>query len=621
MSRRTSWLGVGLVAIVGAVVLLFTWTAGSLPEPPSAPSVSAVQPASGSWVCPVGDGRDGTQLRATSARPLDAGDAPAEVDLEVVEAGEREVSTIPRLFPESAVTRSPSIGADGAVGATWRGGPAILHREWLLEDDELPPGLVAGGCVEPLGERWMIPGMVTSGGSQALLRIANPFPSDATIGLRFVGTDGPVAPLALRNLSVEARSTLEIDVNEFLPERDDLTAIVDVASGRVAAQGLQLVRSAIGGIDGVSVLDAATDPAEVWTVPWVVDREDARSWLWVYNPGDRLAPVELSYHLDDGGDLPVGLTEVLVEPGQLRRIDLRGTFPEDDEVVSVTARSDGAPVVVSGAVELSADEVDRTAFSVQLGVPQSDASWTVSGGVTDGRVEQLHLVNPGSEEAIATVSLFTGTTVEHREELTSVSVPAGGRRVLVVADGQLERDAWTAFVSVDQGEVVVGRVGGAGEGPRHHVAVAGVPSSSWRVQSAGARVVRADGMVQRLRTGLGIAVGEAVPTGVPPPAPEADEQPLPPITDEEPETPDPGPSVEEPVGEEPEDDPLDGGAEAPEDAPTEEADVGDDTDAAEDDDGAPAGDLPGDGPGTGAGDRDDGDGDGVDGDAAGTDDG
>lgn len=592
MSRRTSWLALALILPVGAAVLALSWMSGPLPAPPDAPAASEVRPVAGSWICPVGDGRDGTALHTIAARPLDAGDQPAEVDLEVFEGGERWSSTVPRLFTESAVTRSLPVGRTGALGATWRDGATVLHREWTLDGDELPPGIVAGGCQQPLSDQWTIPGMVTSGGSQAILRIANPFPTDATIALRFVGTDGPVAPLALRNLSVEGRSTLEIDVNEYLPERDDLTVIVDVAAGRVAAQGLQLVRSAIGGVDGVSVLDAAPVPAEIWTVPWVVDREGGRSWLWVYNPSERVAPVELSYHTLTGGDLPAGLTEVLVEPGQLRRIDLRGTLPEDDEVVAVTARSDGAPVVVAGAVELAAEDAERTAFTVQLGIPQADTSWTVSGGPTAGRVEQLHLVNPGSEPATASVSLFTGVTVERPDDLQEMTVPAGGRAVVVVADGQRELDAWTAFVTTSAGELVVGRVGGAGEGPRRQVAVAGVPAAAWTTQSAESRLLRAEGLTQRLRTSLGIAEGEPV---LAPSSPDAEPEELAPtpLPDD-----DDGPP---PAGEEDVEDPA---AEAPE----EDEDVEEDTSA-------PVGDLPGDAPGAGAGLDGQAPGDDADGDA------
>lgn len=607
MSRGV-WLTVTVVALVAAVVAgvdrVVTIEADEAPTP----AATEVQPVSGVVVCPVGDGREGTSLDVIAARPPMTGEQPASLDLEVFGDGERSVASVPRVFPESATTRRPSVDDDDeVVAATWRDGPVTLHREWVLDGDagDLPPGLVAGGCTQPFALRWYLPGMVTSGGSQALLRIANPFPTDATVGVSFVGTDGPVAPLALRNLSVRGRSTLEIDVNEFLPERDDLTALVNVASGRVAVQGVQLVRSAIGGVDGATVLEAATAPAEQWTVPWVVDREGTASWLWVYNPGERVAPVELSYQTPDGGIVPDGLSEVLVEPGQLRRVDLRGTFPDEEQVVAVTARSDGAPIVVSAAVQLGADDVERTGFTVQLGSPATDRSWTVSAGATAGRVEQLHLVNPGSEAAVVNVSIFSGVTVDRPDAFQAIEVPAGARRVIEVADGATDLDSWTAFVTAESGELVVGRVGGAEQGARRHVTVLGVPSASWMTESPGAALVRGRGEVQRLRTSLGILAAEEIGTRArevvtEPAEPDLDlDEPL-----EDAPDPDDAPEDDPLEGEPPLDEPLPG-----QDEPVEEPGDGEldeqPADAEDPDQDTTPGDLPGDGARAGVGSEED----------------
>lgn len=619
MTRRT-WMGLGLIVLAAALVAGLDRVVEIEPDQPTIPAATTVPPVSGSWVCPVGDGREGTSLEVTVARPPAAGQQPAEVELEVLGDGEVERSTLAPLFPPSAATREVSLDQGAAVAATWRGGPATLQREWRFDGDDgdLPPGIAAGNCVQPYADRWIVPGMVTSGGSQALLRVANPFPTDATIGVSFVGTDGPVAPLALRNLSVGGRSTLEIDVNEFLPERDDLAAVVTVASGRVAAQGVQLVRSAIGGIDGVSTLEATAEPAEQWTVPWVVDRDDVASWLWIFNPSERLAAVELSYHTEDGGIVPDGLTEVLVEPGQLRRVDLRGTLPDGDQVVAVTTRSDGAPVVVSAAVRFGGDDVDRTAFGVQLGSPVTDSSWTVSGGPTEGRVEQLHLVNPGSEDVVASVSLFAGRTVDEPSELQDLEVPAGARRMVEIADGASDLPAWTAFVTASSGELVVGRVGANEAGPRRHVTVLGAASSGWMTETAGQLVSREEGLVQRLRTSLGIAAAERIgaltrdvitepvePGGLDAPpddVPPGDAPPDDPLDEDAPldgEVPPEDPAdqpAEEPLGE-----PL------PDDAPDADEAAGDDEEGDAD---TPVRALPGDGARAGEDEDDDADDDG-----------
>lgn len=475
---------------------------------------AAVEPVGGGWVCPVGDARDGTETVTTVARPPSDTDAPSDVEVFAIGGGQRTLETSSQLFDGSALRHTMPAGTEAVTAVDWRGGPAVVQREWTLGGDvgDLPAGIVAGACAEPFSDRWIIPGLATSGGAQAVLRVANPFPSDATIAVGFVAPEGPLQPLALRNLSVRARDTLEIDVNEFLPERPDLAAVVSVASGRVAVEGYQLVRAAIGGVDGVSPLAAATEASESWTVPWIVDGDDLASWLWVHNPGERQALVELTYHTPDGGIVPDGLAEVVVDPGQLRRVDLRGTLPEGRSVAAVSARSDGAPVVVSAANELRSADAARSGFAVQLGVPAPDVSWTVSGGATDGRVEQLHISNPGGSPATLSVELFTGVTIQRPDELQELTIQPGASRVLDVDDVLGDVDAWTAFVTATSGEVVVGRVGSTEAGRRNLVAVPGVPSAAWRTESSARAVVRDDGLLTRYATALGIARAERLPS-------------------------------------------------------------------------------------------------------------
>ena len=528
MSRRTTFL----VLVLSLAVALGVYAADLLVEPvvpdaPTSAAVAAVEPEAGGWVCPVGDAREGTEMVTTVARPPSNSDTPSDVEVFSIGGGQRTLEQSSQLFDGSALTHATTAGEDTAVAVDWRSGPAVVQREWAIgsEADDLPPGIVAGACIEPFSDRWMVPGMDTSGGAQAVLRVANPFPSDATIAIGFVAPEGPLQPLALRNLSVRARGTLEIDVNEFLPERPDLAAVVTVASGRVGVEGYQLVRSAIGGVDGASPLAAATEASESWTVPWIVDGDDLASWLWVYNPGERQALVELTYHTPDGGIVPDGLAEVVVEPGQLRRVDLRGTLPEDRNVVAVSARSDGAPVVVSAANELRSDDAQRTGFAVQLGVAAPDASWTVSGGATTGRVEQLHISNPGGSPATLSVGLFSGVTIQRPDELQGVTIEPGAQRVIDVDDVLGDVGAWTAFVTASAGEVVVGRVGSAEVDRRNLVAVPGVPSSAWRTESSGQPVVRDDGLLTRYATSLGISRAERFPSA--PQQPGTDPDPLP----------------------------------------------------------------------------------------------
>jgi hypothetical protein len=489
---------------------------------PTPVALAGSEAVSGGAVCAVGDAREGTSTAVDLVRPGESGDTPATAEVRSLEAGDEASLLATRLFPGSGARVDLEGGEEVATDVRWSGAPVSVTRSWRIDDEEdLPPGTAAGPCAPGTSAtRWTVPGLATDGGHEARLRLANPHPSGATVSVGFLTPEGPEDPTRLRNVSIGPDETVEIVLNEYLPEQPDLSAIVSVESGRVAVEGVQLTRNAIGGIDGVSLLQATTAPASTWTVPWVVDGEERASWLWIANEGDRSAPVELSLHTPDGGIVPEGLAEVTVPPGTVRRVDLRGTLPEGVDNAAITARSDGVPVSVSAVVRLSAEDPDDTGFAVQLAAA-ADPIWTLSGSGREGRSEQLRLVNPGSEPATVDVTLWNGSTVSAPEELAGIEVPAGAL-VVVPLSGLVEpAPAWSLVVRATGGPVVAGTVGsGDPDGPRHLVATVGAPSEWWRTPRA--PVLRwAPGTTQRLGTELGIAPLDPLA----PPEPSAPEAP------------------------------------------------------------------------------------------------
>jgi hypothetical protein len=498
---------VGLAVVVALAIAAVDVFAPPPPSSARSPEVLAVAtPVTGTATCVVGDGREGTGTSLAVARPDGLGDGAAGLELRVLGGGEVARTSLPTLAPGEHLRVGVGADAEQALGVDWRGGPVAVTRTWrLAPGDDLPAGTVAGPCPSEVASRWVLPGMITVGGSEARIRVANPFGTDATIAIGFVTPEGPEEPIALQNLSVPARGAYELDVNEVLPERADLAAVVRVLSGRAVVEGYQLTRAAIGDIDGASLLAASTSPSETWTVPWVADTDAEDPWLWVLNLGDRPAPVELTLHTADGGIPPEGLTEVTVAPGQLRRIDLRGTLPEGVSTAAITARSDGAPIHVAGAVQRAADEPAATGFAVQLGVPAPAASWIVSGGtVPEGRRERLQVVNPGSEPAELDVVVSDGSSASAPPELQGIVLGPGEQRQLVLDEVVADAPAWSAFVTATTGEVVVGRLGsGGGGGGLHLVATPGIPGTTWDPAGLGLPTRAAPGTVQRLGTDRG----------------------------------------------------------------------------------------------------------------------
>jgi hypothetical protein len=619
MNRRTlATMGIGSLLLVAVLAV------DLLAPPPEAPGTVDVEPVSvtpvaGSSTCAVGDGRDGTTLTVTAARPGQVADGPAELDVRSLGDGSEELRTPPPVFPGVHTRVEVEGGEDHATGVSWRRGPVAVEREWRVgppeeespdeaaedeaaadeaaeaeaaedeaaadeaaEDEaaaeatdeeatdeeaadeeaadeeaeepaeaggivsevgeEFPPGTIAGPCPSAVAGRWVVPGMTTVGGSDARLRIANPYATDATLAIGFVTPEGPEEPLALQNLSVPAGGTMELAVNEFMPERADLSAVVRVLSGRAAVEGYQLTRAAIGDIDGASLLAASTGPSESWTVPWVEDSEAYDSWLWVVNLGDRPAPVELTLHTEEGGVPPEGLSEVTVAPGQLRRIDLRGTLPEGVSSAAVTARSEGAPIHVSAAVQRRDEDPAVSGFVVQLGVPDADADWVVTGGaIGEGRTELLEVVNPGSEPAELSVRLFNGAAVVEPEGFGELTLGPGARMRLDLREPLAGAGSWSAFVTSSAGEVVVGRIGLGGQPDGLHLlATPGTPASAWGAAGEALPSRPVPGSVQRIGTDLGVRSDDPFgndAAGTPPAAPldETDDATSDPDPDAEPE--------------------------------------------------------------------------------------
>ena len=447
-----------------------------------------------------------------AAQPGGPGSTPALLERTDLVEETFTTTSLSSVFPGGDV-RFRALEADdpAATAVRWRDAAVAVTREWRVEDvASRPVGTAAGGCARSGAGTQLVPGLSTTGGNEARLRLANPHRSPASAAVRFATPGDPESPLVLQNLSIPPGAVREVVVNDVLPERDDLAAIVEVTSGRIAVEGLQLARAAIGGIDGMSLLAATSEPAEDWTVTWLADSDTNSGWLWVLNAGDRTAAVELSLHTPEGGQVPLGLSEVSVPAGELRRVDMTGTFPEEVSEVAVTARSNGVPIVVSGAVAQSAETTARTGLAVQLGA-SSDPRWVVSGLGVEGRTERLRIVNPEGEPAVLSVAFLEGVRVRTPEELREVEVAPGSTITIDVGAYVSPSAPWSAFVTASQGAVVVGRFGvDPGDGPLHLVATPGIPSASWLTEGSGLLPVQRPGLVTQLGTS-----GPRAPAGVP----------------------------------------------------------------------------------------------------------
>lgn len=469
---------------------------------PNPPSVSPIRPVeSGSWYCAVGDTAKGNSLTILGSVQPGATESAA-LEIGTYAAGEIRRSGEIELPPASTHVQ-PVAGTVGEVGvsAQWWRAPVIVTRLWTRGAGGEPQGLVAGPCEPDPATNWYLPGVTTVGGAQARIVVGNPFDTDAAFSVTLLTADGRETPELLKNVAVAAHSIRVVDLNAHAPERADLGALVSVRAGRVVAEAWQSLSPAIGGIEGVSLAKLTPGPAQSWTVPWFPGGDDA--WIWVANVGDRPTTLELTIHTANGGMPPEGLEEVIVPPGAIRRLDLRGVLPSGTRSGAVTVgAADGGAIVVSGATQIRSTRVERSGLSIQLGARGADSLWMATAGSTRGRGESLHLVNPTAEPAVADVRVVAPNVDLEPGALRGVTVPAGAVVDLDLIGAVGDLGPHTVFVTAS-GQLVLGLHGSAREGRLGLVAYPGVPSSLWSGGQSPPPVRFAPALSQRVGTRMG----------------------------------------------------------------------------------------------------------------------
>ncbi|MDQ3932314.1 MAG: DUF5719 family protein [Actinomycetota bacterium] len=488
----------GIVLAGGVVLDLLAPKASS--SPPHISPIVLVE--SGAWYCAVGDTAKGNTLTIVGAVHPSATESAA-LEIDTYASGDRRRGGEVEVAPGS-VHVQPVAGTVGEVGATaqWWRVPTTVTRLWTRGASGEPSGLVAGPCESEPASTWYLPGVTTVGGAQARIVVSNPFDTDAAFSVTLLTSDGKETPELLKNVGVTSHSVRVVDLNAHAPERADLGAVVAVRAGRVVAEAWQSLNPAIGGIEGVSLAKLTTRPAPSWTVPWFPGGEDA--WVWAANVGDRPATLDLTVHTPGGGVPPEGLEEVIISPGTIRRLDLRGVLPAGLRNGAVTvASAEGGAIVVSGATQIRSARPERTGMSIQLGAVAPDSSWLLTSAASRGRGESLHLVNPTSDAAIVDVRVVAPNVDLQPGPLQGVAVPAGAivDLDLVAAVGDIGPHA--VFVTARSGQVVPGIHGSSREGRLGLVAQPGVPSSYWSREQTLPPVEFAPGLPQRLGTRLG----------------------------------------------------------------------------------------------------------------------
>ena len=225
--------------------------------------------------------------------------------------------------------RSASIKAGRVTSVDAGRGPVAVTGE-----DATAPGLLAArsaarqpatvACGAPAPDVWFT-GVGAGAGHTSVLELVNPDPGTAIADVTVQGHTGVIDAPRLRGVSVPGRSSVQLDLGDIVPRRDELAINVVAARGRI----------------GSSVLDRLdpVGPATL-TQDWLPSQEQPRTdnllmglakgtgrrTLVIANGGQDEVRAQVKVVTDGSTFAPKDLPEIRVAPQSVTRVEIAGVL-------------------------------------------------------------------------------------------------------------------------------------------------------------------------------------------------------------------------------------------------------------------------------------------------------
>jgi len=289
---------------------------------------------------------------------------------------------------------------------------------WIAASEGSARGLSGVSCTSPQADHWFA-GVDVSADAQSSLVVVNLDSTEAVVDLTAYGPKGRLP--ASRGLRVPGNSASTISLQVIARNPDPVTVRVTTSQGRVAAFVRQFdwVDQVVVGADWVPDASAA---GQDLVLSGLATGKGSRK-LVVTNPGDMNASIAVNVLTANGTSELAGLDNLQVPPQTTRTFELADGLGGQAAGLHLSANQDVIAAVVGDNGE-SAAAADSVIAGVTTALPP-DGVWPVAAGKS--AASTLQLVNPGEQDATATVTTTTGSGAV---KTIDVSVPAGSLAAL-----------------------------------------------------------------------------------------------------------------------------------------------------------------------------------------------
>ncbi|MFC5337587.1 DUF5719 family protein [Leucobacter denitrificans] len=397
MTERTKLVTGGARALTGVLItaaaaagalLIGTLNFPTVESEPRATQVDTMQTGARELVCAGAF----AELGADPSRP-DVALPVGRTNVSVSGDGERKELG-------SSDTDSTSVGGAAVFTGTMSEPLAAAQIQQL--DTATLSGTVAGECVEPVNEQWLLGGASMLGYSTTL-SLGNPGSVAATVHISVFDENGKIDDQQTSGVIVAPQSQQIISLNGYAPDSERFAVRVTSTGAPVGAS------LSVSQIDGINPVGAATVTRQVRAetvsvVPGVANEAvgnhgdgDADSFpvrVQAIAPGEAAGTAEVFALSAEGERISLGGIEL--QPGTLSELEVV-TWPKSANAVVVESE-----VPVFTAVGGSANNDTAHDFDWFIPAPELSADTELRAAIVPGG--KLILTNSGSEPATVTIS-------------------------------------------------------------------------------------------------------------------------------------------------------------------------------------------------------------------------
>jgi hypothetical protein len=402
--RQAAAVGLVACALAGGLIADRAVGSGTVPvaaaPPPAMPSTAAAGAMSSAWYCPALGASATSQAkgRVIIANPT-ATTITATVT--VVPSSGAQVISHPVLAPYSRTTvrlEDVAPGAYAAATVAFEGAAGAVEQEV-----QGPLGQSITACASSSSNRWYLATGATDANATEYLSLYNPYPAAAIADLSFETDQGPSTPDAFQGVVVPGGGFNVVDIGSRVRSRAQVSALVNVRSGRLVVDKVQILanraRSGPRGLVltlGVPALGTSWYFADGRVNTGVTERFD------VFNPGNVEADVSAAPILEQGSADPFNLT---VPPqGMISlQVDQQPRIPPGVGQAWVLTSTNGVGVVAERVIT-SGPPAAATGVADTTGASAPARRWVFpEGSAANGADEWLVVFDPGAAPAHVSV--------------------------------------------------------------------------------------------------------------------------------------------------------------------------------------------------------------------------